>query len=82
MSLGPFGTVIKDGNNHVKPARITECAIDERGVSPQVPVLMGQPGLQLGQNIHVVPGDDCLSHLELPPEYGLALKLPDQLVKG
>jgi hypothetical protein len=27
-------------------------------------------------------GDDCLSHLELTPEYGLALELPDQLVKG
>jgi hypothetical protein len=36
---------------------------------------------QLGQNTRVVRGDDCLSHLELPPEYGLALELPDQLVR-
>jgi hypothetical protein len=73
--------IAKNGDDHVKSARIAERPIDERGVSAQVPVFVGQPGFQLGQNIHVVRGDDCLSHLELTREYGLALELPDQLVK-
>jgi hypothetical protein len=81
LSLGSFGTVIENRNNHVKPATVAECAVDERGVSTQVPVFVRQPGLQLGQNTRVMRGDDCLSQLELPPEYGLALELPDQLVK-
>ena len=53
LSLRPIGTVIKNGDDHVKSSRIAERAIDERDVSPQVPILAGQPGLQLGQKIHV-----------------------------
>src|SRR6516165_10871667 len=61
MNLAVCGTIAKNANNHVKPARIAKPAKDVRGVSSQAPVSVRQPGLQPGENTHVVRRDDRLS---------------------
>jgi hypothetical protein len=82
MNLAFRGTIAKNANNHVKSARIAKPAKDVCGVSSQAPVSMRQPGLQPGENTHVVRRDDRLSHLELAREHRLALELPQQLENG
>ena len=77
MNLAVGGTIAKNGDDHVKTARIAKPAKDVRGVSSQAPVSMRQPGLQPGENTRVVRRDDRLSHLELAREQGLALELPE-----
>ena len=77
INFASFGTIAKNSDDRVKSTRITKPGKDERGVSPQVPIFVRQPGLQLGENTRVVRRDNCLGHLELTPKYGLTLELPE-----
>jgi hypothetical protein len=79
MNLPCVRTIVKNRDNHAESAMIAKPGKNERGVSPQVPVFVCQPGLQLGEHTRVLSRDDCFSHLELLSEHGGGLELPDQL---
>jgi hypothetical protein len=70
--------ICQDSDDRVESTSIAKPGDDERGVCPNMAVLMRQQGFQLRENARILGCDDCFTDIELFPEVCTGLKLVKQ----